>query len=116
VRSRRPHAPHLAEAVACSPAVQRQSRSGGQSLVQVLGFRLATPSLLVYLRRLPGMGDIVVDVDPVPLGAPGVLARCRGRPAAVGSTPAVSQVPITRSVIMARFGGSLAHAHRAAEL
>jgi carbon-monoxide dehydrogenase medium subunit len=30
--------------------------AGGQSLMPVLAFRLATPSLLVDLRRLPGLG------------------------------------------------------------
>jgi hypothetical protein len=31
--------------------------AGGQSLILVLAFRLATPSLLVDLRRLPGLGN-----------------------------------------------------------
>ena len=34
--------------------------AGGQSLMPVLAFRLATPSLLVDLRRLPGLGYIAV--------------------------------------------------------
>ena len=31
--------------------------AGGQSLMPVLAFRLATPSLLLDLRRLPGLGN-----------------------------------------------------------
>src|ERR1700745_1448111 len=37
--------------------------AGGQSLMPVLAFRLATPSLLVDLRRLPGLGSIAVGDD-----------------------------------------------------
>jgi len=37
--------------------------AGGQSLMPVLAFRLATPSLLVDLRRLPGLGNIAVGDD-----------------------------------------------------
>jgi hypothetical protein len=37
--------------------------AGGQSLMPVLAFRLATPSLLADLRRLPGLGNIVVGDD-----------------------------------------------------
>jgi len=43
--------------------------AGGQSLMPVLAFRLATPSLLVDLRRLTGLGDIAVDDDGFRLGA-----------------------------------------------
>src|SRR5215471_7668171 len=42
--------------------------AGGQSLMPVLAFRLATPSLLVDLRRLPGLGNIAGD-DGFRLGA-----------------------------------------------
>src|SRR5947209_10422855 len=37
--------------------------AGGQSLMPVLAFRLATPSMLVDLRRLPGLGDISISDD-----------------------------------------------------
>src|SRR5262249_49942222 len=43
--------------------------AGGQSLMPVLAFRLATPSLLVDLRRLPGLGHIAVGDDGVRLRA-----------------------------------------------
>ena len=43
--------------------------AGGQSLMPVLAFRLATPSMLVDLRRVPGLGDIAIDDSGVRLGA-----------------------------------------------
>ena len=43
--------------------------AGGQSLMPVLAFRLATPSLLVDLRRLPGLGNIALGDDGCRLGA-----------------------------------------------
>jgi len=43
--------------------------AGGQSLMPVLAFRLATPSLLVDLRRLPGLGNIDLRDDGFRLGA-----------------------------------------------
>src|SRR5690242_9029028 len=42
---------------------------GGQSLMPVLAFRLATPNLLVDLRRLPGLDNIAVGDDGFRLGA-----------------------------------------------
>ena len=80
--------------------------AGGQSLIPMLAFRLATPSLLVDLRRLPGLSDIVVDVDGVRLGA---KVRWRDieddRRLSVAHPllrAAVAHVAITRSVIAAR--------------
>jgi aerobic carbon-monoxide dehydrogenase medium subunit len=43
--------------------------AGGQSLMPLLAFRLATPSLLVDLRRLPGLGTIAVGDDGLRLAA-----------------------------------------------
>src|SRR5437773_5690140 len=43
--------------------------AGGQSLMPVLNFRLAAPTLLVDLRRLPGLGAIKIGADGVRLGA-----------------------------------------------
>jgi hypothetical protein len=82
--------------------------AGGQSLMPVLAFRLATPSLLVDLRRLPGLGDIVVGDDGVRLGAlyAGAISRtmsgwwqrnrCCTRPSRMSH--------ITRSATVARSG------------
>src|ERR1700724_4436355 len=43
--------------------------AGGQSLMPVLALRLAAPSMLVDLRRIPGLGNIAVGDSGVRLGA-----------------------------------------------
>ena len=64
--------------------------AGGQSLMPVLAFRLATPSLLVDLRRLPGLGNIAFGDDGCRLGAAlgGPWSSCGQR---LGLTQAPSQ-------------------------
>jgi carbon-monoxide dehydrogenase medium subunit len=94
--------------------------AGGQSLMPVLAFRLATPSLLVDLRRLSGLGDIATDDDGLRLGA---LVRWRD---IEDDQRLVAAHPLLRAAIahVAHYqirnrgtvGGSLAHADPAAEL
>ena len=43
--------------------------AGGQSLVPLLNMRLAAPSTLVDINRLPGLDEITVDSDGVRIGA-----------------------------------------------
>src|SRR6188508_802075 len=43
--------------------------SGGQSLMPMLAFRLAAPSLLVDLRKVPGLNEINVTDRGIRLGA-----------------------------------------------
>src|ERR1700688_3300193 len=43
--------------------------AGGQSLMPMLAFRIASPSLLVDLRKLPGLREIKISGDGVALGA-----------------------------------------------
>src|ERR1700732_4945758 len=43
--------------------------AGGQNLIPGLAFRLAAPSMLVDLRRVPGLGNIAVGESGVRLGA-----------------------------------------------
>jgi aerobic carbon-monoxide dehydrogenase medium subunit len=94
--------------------------AGGQSLVPVLAFRLATPSLLVDLRRLPGLGNIAVGDDGFRLGA---LVRWRDieddRRLPVAHPllhVAVAHVAHYQIRNRGTVGGSLAHADPAAEL
>jgi carbon-monoxide dehydrogenase medium subunit len=94
--------------------------AGGQSLMPVLAFRLATPSLLVDLRRLPGLGNIAVGDDGLSLGA---LVRWRDieddqRLVAVHPLLHAAVAHIAHYQIRNRgtVGGSLAHADPAAEL
>jgi carbon-monoxide dehydrogenase medium subunit len=94
--------------------------AGGQSLMPVLAFRLATPSMLVDLRRVPGLGDIVVDDSGIRLGA-----RVRWRDIDVDRRLHTAH-PLLREAIAdighyqirnrGTVGGSLAHADPAAEL
>jgi aerobic carbon-monoxide dehydrogenase medium subunit len=94
--------------------------AGGQSLMPVLAFRLATPSMLVDLRRVPGLGSIGVGDNGVRLGA-----RVRWRD--IEDDPRLATAhPLLRAAIahVAHYqirnrgtvGGSLAHADPAAEL
>ena len=94
--------------------------AGGQSLMPVLAFRLATPSLLVDLRRLPGLGIIAIDDDGIRLGA-----RVRWRDIEDDARLTTAH-PLLREAVahVAHYqirnrgtvGGSLAHADPAAEL
>jgi aerobic carbon-monoxide dehydrogenase medium subunit len=61
--------------------------AGGQSLMPVLAFRLATPSLLVDLRRLPGLGNIAVGDDGLRLGSAPPSASPVGSPIAAPFVP-----------------------------
>jgi xanthine dehydrogenase iron-sulfur cluster and FAD-binding subunit A len=90
--------------------------AGGQSLMPVLAFRLATPSLLVDLRRLPGLGNIAVGDDGFRLGA---LVRWRDiedDQRLVAAHPllhaAVAHVAHYQIRNRGTVGGSLAHADR----
>jgi aerobic carbon-monoxide dehydrogenase medium subunit len=94
--------------------------AGGQSLMPLLAFRLATPSLLVDLRRLPGLDNIAVGDDGLRLGA---LVRWRD---IEDDQRLVAAHPLLRAAIahVAHYqirnrgtvGGGLAHADPAAEL
>jgi carbon-monoxide dehydrogenase medium subunit len=94
--------------------------AGGQSLMPILAFRLAAPSVLVDLRRVPGLGHIGIDTDGVRLGA---LVRWRdieddARLATAHPLlrEAISHVAHYQIRNRGTVGGSLAHADPAAEL
>jgi aerobic carbon-monoxide dehydrogenase medium subunit len=94
--------------------------AGGQSLMPVLAFRLAAPSMLVDLRRVPGLGQIAIDGSGVRLGA-----RVRWRDIEDDQRLETAH-PLLHEAIahVAHYsirnrgtvGGSLAHADPAAEL
>lgn len=94
--------------------------SGGQSLMPVLAFRLAAPSLLVDLRKIPGLGRIDIDGEGVRLGA-----RVRWRDilddARLGTAfpllpAAIAHVAHYQIRNRGTVGGSLAHGDPAAEM
>jgi CO/xanthine dehydrogenase FAD-binding subunit len=93
--------------------------AGGQSLVPLLAFRLARPSVLVDLNRIDGLGGITLEDDALVLGAtareraverhPGIAERC---PMIAEAISHIGHVAIRNRGTV---GGSLVHADPAAE-
>jgi aerobic carbon-monoxide dehydrogenase medium subunit len=94
--------------------------AGGQSLIPILAFRLASPGILVDLGGIAGLDNIAVGKDAISIGAmvcwrdleehAGVRSACPLISAAVGH---IAHYQIrNRGTI----GGSLAHADPAAEM
>jgi len=61
----------LKEAIAMLASHDGEAKpiAGGQSLMPMMAFRVAQPSLLVDLRKLPDLNKITIDKDGVRLGA-----------------------------------------------
>jgi carbon-monoxide dehydrogenase medium subunit len=94
--------------------------AGGQSLMPMMAFRIAQPSLLVDLRKLPGLNEIKIGPDGVRLGA---LVRWRdilGDKRLATAHPllqeAVSHVAHYQIRNRGTVGGSCAHADPASEM
>jgi carbon-monoxide dehydrogenase medium subunit len=110
------------EAVALLAAHDGDAKAiaGGQSLVPMLAFRMAQPSLLVDLRRLPGLSEIKVGADGVRLGAlvrwRDILDDARLDSAHPLLKAAVSHVAHYQIRNRGTVGGSLAHADPASEM
>lgn len=94
--------------------------AGGQSLIPVLAFRLAQPSLLVDLRKVPDLDRIAISAGGVILGAKvrwrDIEADSRLAEAHPLLVAAVSHVAHYQVRNRGTVGGSLAHADVAAEL
>jgi aerobic carbon-monoxide dehydrogenase medium subunit len=94
--------------------------AGGQSLVPMLAFRVASPSLLVDLRKLAELREIKIADDGVTLGA---MVRWRdilddarlpkAHPLLVAAVEHVAHYQIRNRGTV---GGSIAHADPAAEM
>jgi carbon-monoxide dehydrogenase medium subunit len=112
----------LSEAVALLGARNGDAKliAGGQSLVPMLAFRLASPTLLVDLRRLPELRTIDVSVNGVVLGSMvrwcEILADARLPTAHPLLRAAVAQVAHYQIRNRGTIGGSIAHADPAAEM
>ena len=112
----------IAEAVALLAAHNGDAKpiAGGQSLMPMLAFRVASPSLLVDLRKLPDLNRIAIADDGVRLGA---LVRWRDieddvrlRSAQPLLAAAIEHVAHYQIRNRGTVGGSLAHADPAAEM
>jgi carbon-monoxide dehydrogenase medium subunit len=94
--------------------------AGGQSLVPMMNFRLATPAAIVDLNRIPGLAEIAAEDGSLRIGA---MARQRQ----VEFAPVVrDRLPLLREAVgwighlptrsRGTIGGSIAHADPAAEI
>jgi carbon-monoxide dehydrogenase medium subunit len=94
--------------------------AGGQSLVPMLAFRVASPSLLVDLRKLDELRQIKIAADGVTLGAMvrwrEILDDERLRTAHPLLVAAVEHVAHYQIRNRGTAGGSIAHADPAAEM
>jgi carbon-monoxide dehydrogenase medium subunit len=94
--------------------------AGGQSLVPMLAFRVASPSLLVDLRKLAELRQIKIAADGVTLGAMvrwrDILDDARLRKAHPLVVAAVEHVAHYQIRNRGTVGGSIAHADPAAEM
>ena len=110
------------EAVAILERYQGEARvlAGGQSLVPMMNFRLATPAAIVDLNRIPGLSDIAAADGIVRIGAMARQRQIEFAPLATEKLPLlhealrwVGHLPTrTRGTI----GGSIANADPAAEI
>jgi aerobic carbon-monoxide dehydrogenase medium subunit len=112
----------ISEAVALLASHDSEAKplAGGQSLVPMLAFRVASPSLLVDLRKLAELRQIRITQDGVALGA---MVRWRdilddarlstAHPLLVAAVEHVAHYQIRNRGTV---GGSMAHADPAAEM
>ncbi|HXQ84688.1 MAG TPA: FAD binding domain-containing protein [Xanthobacteraceae bacterium] len=112
----------IVEAVALLAAHGGEAKplAGGQSLVPMLAFRIAAPTLLVDLRKLAELRQIKITNDGVTLGAMArwrdILEDARLRTAHPLLVAAVAHVAHYQIRNRGTVGGSIAHADPAAEL
>ncbi len=94
--------------------------AGGQSLVPMLAFRVASPSLVIDLRKVEELRQITISGQGVTLGAMvrwrDILDDARLRTAHPLLVEAISHVAHYQIRNRGTVGGSLAHADPAAEM
>jgi len=110
------------EAIALLGQYQGEARllAGGQSLVPMMNFRLATPAAIVDLNRIPGLARIDAADGAIGIGAMARQRQLEFAPLVAQQLPLLTEglrwvghLPTrTRGTI----GGSIAHADPAAEI
>jgi aerobic carbon-monoxide dehydrogenase medium subunit len=94
--------------------------AGGQSLLPVLRLRLAAPSVLVDLGRVPGLRGVRVDGNDLVVGAMTTHAEVAASPVVQAEAPLVAAAAATVGDRQIRhrgtLGGSLSHADPAGDL
>ena len=94
--------------------------AGGQSLIPVLRLRLAAPSTLVDLGRVPDLRGVTEDEDAIVIGAMTTHDTVMHDPLVLDYAPLIAQATETVADRQVRhrgtFGGSLAHADPAGDL
>lgn len=112
----------LAETISLLASSNGDARllAGGQSLMPMMAFRIASPSLIVDMRKLPGLNRIDIDPDGVRLGSlvryRDILDDPRLRTAHPLLVRAVEHVAHYQIRNRGTVGGSIAHADPAAEM
>ncbi len=112
----------VAEAVSLLASHDGEAKplAGGQSLVPMLAFRIASPALLVDLRKLAELRDIKITNDGITLGAMvrwrDILDDTRLASAHPLLVEAVGHVAHYQIRNRGTVGGSIAHADPAAEI
>ncbi|MFE3170009.1 FAD binding domain-containing protein [Amycolatopsis sp. NPDC059090] len=94
--------------------------AGGQSLVPLMNFRLARPSLLIDVNRIPRLADIGAGADAIRIGALVRHRKLERSPTLASHLPVLSEAAgwIAHPQVRTRgtIGGSIAHADASAEL
>ena len=111
----------VAEAVAALAAEPNaRPLAGGQSLIPTMNFRLASPAMLVDLRKIAGLRGITVAGREIRVGAMTRHRDLETHPGANRANPLIAEVMANVAHIAIRnrgtVGGSIAHADSAAEL
>jgi aerobic carbon-monoxide dehydrogenase medium subunit len=112
----------VAEAVSLLASHEGEAKviAGGQSLMPMMAFRLATPSLLVDLRKISGLDKIEIGAKDIRIGAKvrwrDILDSEALRKAQPLLVDAIGHVAHYQVRNRGTVGGSLAHADPAAEL